>query len=437
MATLLSQLSKLSGPVLMGALLSACAASQSGPAASCGNDRLCQTNQNIYIDKAGVNEASSSSSSGSVGAMGLLDPILSLTPVLTLKATLAPPSIGGAQLQASDITVNGTKIYVSYNTAGAVQAGGIDVIDVASATAPVLKSEALYPSADIHKVTIDGTNLYAVGAASGVGEGAMIYKIALDAGGLLTSTRSERNLRRAADSEAAYAGIGVKVNGNNVYAVSGNNGGLSILNKNDLSDVFFTPIENARDLSLGVGGDLFVVTGKTATDEARVKRFTSTGATVVSTNVALANAQVDDGKSAVVSGSRFLIASAGFGGAKLVCVADGTAAYGTLFGTMTNPAQSGLAASLQVANAVAFGNGLVYVANGEAGVSIYSLERTLVTSDCSGHSLQYRGRFTFGAGQSVNNVFWSNGYLVVATGKGGFNIVQVTQSLVAGLLQTL
>lgn len=418
--------------ILSAAVVAGCSGSPSGEL-TCGSERLCQTRQTIPVDMTGVSDSTSSGSSDKVSAQGLLDPVLSLTPVLTLVATLAPPTINAQPLQASDITVNGSKIYVAYNTAGETQAGGIDMIDISSTSSPVLKSQALYPTADIHKVIVDGSDLYAVGAMSGVNEGAMLYKIGLDATGAMTTAKTEKNLRRSADVSPAYAGVSVKATSSYLYAVSGNNGGLSILNKADLSDVAFAPVDDARDVSVGPSGEIYVVSGKTAGEDAKLKRFdASSAAPMTSATLTLPGATTDGGKSSVITGGKFHVATAGSGGAKLMCI-DG----GAVYGSMANPSLAGVAANLQVANAAAFGNGLIYVANGEAGVSIYSLERTLVTVGCVGHSIQYRGRFTFGPGISANNVFWTNGFLVVATGKGGFKLIQVTQSLVAGLLQIL
>ena len=106
-------------------------------------------------------------------------------------------------------------------------------------------------------------------------------------------------------------------------------------------------------------------------------------------------------------------------------------------GTAANPLVSGLTPDEASANGVAFGNGLVYVANGGAGVAVYSVQRPLVSTGCQSVTLQYEGRFTLGAGMSANNVYFANGWLVVATGVGGFHIIRATQGLLSGLLQLL
>lgn len=126
------------------------------------------------------------------------------------------------------------------------------------------------------------------------------------------------------------------------------------------------------------------------------------------------------------------LTTAGFGGARLLCLSNGAT-----MGTATNPVIPGLTVADQVANAAAFGNGLMYVANGGAGVSIYSVNTPLIPLGCLGITINYLGRFSLGDDASVNNIYYSNGHLVVATGTKGFKIVKVTQSVLAQLLNAL
>lgn len=395
------------------------------------NDRLCLSNEKVSIDQSDVSGMAITSG---ITTQGLLDNLLSLTPTLTLVGTLNPPLVNGASVQASDVAVNGTKVYVAYNTAGNVQAGAIDVIDITNPYVLSLASQALYPTMDIHKVFVNSGKLYAAGATSANGGGGNLQKITLDASGKLTSTVSSVFLRSAADANVpAYAGTSVIASGNNVYALSGNNGGLTILNASDLSTRSFTALPEARDITLnGAGSSLFAVVGKTSGAEAGIKQFDLTGTAVPAGNLTLPNAQIDEGKSTILTGNTVHIATAGFGGARLICIGSGTT-----LGTAVNPTVSGLTSAEQTANAATFGAGYMFVANGEAGVSIYSVNTPLVPLGCNLVTITYLGRFSLGTDASVNNVFFTNGYLVAATGEKGFKIIKVTTSLLSGLLQAL
>lgn len=126
--------------VLTAALsLAACSPAGSflAPSISC-DDRLCSMSENILIDQSHV--LGVDAYDGDIQTQGLLDGLLSLTPTLTLVGTLAPPLVNGTSVQASDITVNGTKVYVGYNTAGEIQSGAIDVIDVSNPNLATLAS---------------------------------------------------------------------------------------------------------------------------------------------------------------------------------------------------------------------------------------------------------------------------------------------------------
>lgn len=416
--------------ILLMQTLSACRSS-STPCA----DRLCNTYDNISLDQSEVTGVAANSYSSVMHPMSLLSDVLSLTPTLTLVGTLAPPTVNGSKVQASDITVSGSKVYVAYNTAGNTQAGAIDVIDISNPLMVTMVSEALYPTTDIHKVYVDGNRLFAAGATSDNGGGGNVQRIQLDANGRLTSSVHSVFLRSASNASVpAYAGTSVISSGSYVYALSGDNGGLSILNESNLSEVSFTQLDDARDISFDSSkSSLYAVTGKTVSTNAGIKHFDLTGGALGSGNYTLANAQVNDGgKSTIVTGSSMQIATAGYGGARLVCTASGTS-----LGLAANPTVSGLTAAEQVANAATYGGGYMFVANGEAGVSVYSINAPLIPSGCNLVSITFLGRFNLGTDASVNNLYYTNGHLVVATGEKGFKIIKVTTSILSGLLQAL
>lgn len=430
--------SKLSLIVAIASVLVACAPSSNSAVegASVDSGRLQIKNETLVIDTTGV-QSSAAVQSFSVSAATVASTLTSVTPGLKLIGTIAPPTVGGTTVAASDVVVSGTKAYVAYNTAGPAVGGALDIIDFTILGVPVLKSSVPFADTDINKVFVDQASkkVYLAGATSAGDGGAILYRYGLDITGSLGTAREVKSLRSAADPTVpAYAATSVIKSGNYVYALSGSNGGLTMLNAADLSDRAFTSIGDARDLGLGVNNNLLVVSGKTVTEDAKVRSFSSaTGVYLPADvdNVSLAGASIDEGKSSIFSGPYGYLATAGTGGAKAVCH------DGYTLGTMLPPTVAGLDSSLTTANAVTFGDGIVYIAQGAAGVALYSVEKSSNAANCAGYALVYRGRFSFGPNFSVNNVYFSNGYLVIATGLGGFQIVQVIPSLLAALLQMI
>jgi hypothetical protein len=203
------------------------------------------------------------------------------------------------------------------------------------------------------------------------------------------------------------------------------------MNASDLSDVAFTAIPDARDISAGTN-KVMVVSGQTALNPAKVTSYAlATGSPLVdAAAVSFSSSVVEEGKSSIYVGSAAYIVTGGQAGTKFICT------DGTNIGSMPIPTGTGLSNSEVAANAAAYGNGIVYVAQGGAGVYMYAIGNggILNLAGCPGYTLNYVGKFTLSGRASANNVYWSSGYLVVATGSGGFQIIQVTQGVVAGLL---
>ncbi len=403
-----------------------------------GDGRVRSVNQVLHVDTSGVADMAINSVNDPnlVHSSNLGCTLLCFTPGVTLKGTIAPPIVNSVSLQASDITVNGSDVYIGYNTAGTVEAGGVDVIGIGSGGAPTLKASTTFADTDINKLFVDSANskLYAVGNTSSGETGAILYRFGLDVTGGLDASPESKVLRSAADADVpAHTGTGVIKAGGYVYAVTGMNGGLSVLNAADLSSAAFTAVENARDITLGIANDVLVVSGQTSLASAKVGSYSvATGAAVNDTMSTFSGSTIDSGKSTIFAGTNGYVATGGEGGTKFVCY------NGTSIGSMPIPTGLGLASSEVAANAVTFGNGIIYVAQGGAGVYMYAIGQPLLNlAGCNGFQVNYVGRFALTGRQSANNVYYSNGYLVVATGNGGFQIIEVTQGVVAGLLSIL
>lgn len=402
-------------------MLSACGASPDGLAnlpSNSGSERLTWENEPIELDRTGSAYSAPSSGGNSANAV-----TVSLN--LSLIGTLTPPIVNGSGTYATDVIMSGTKAYVAYNTPGVNYGGGLDVIETLVPTLPVVTSTLVDNTTDFSQLLVYANVLYAAGAKdTGLSDSAIINRYALSVLGA--------NLTGAAPLTQiipGYVGLGVASDGVNLYAVSGNNGGLSIMNPTTLAISSSVALDGARDVKLR-SGNVAVSTGKTALANPLVKTFSTAGA-VVSTSGAMPNAVIDEAKSSLVSGTYFHLATAGEGGTNLVCASNGT-----VMNTITNPVVPGLTSAQSAANAAVFYNGLVYVANGGAGIYVYALEQQNFLPDCH-VNVSYVGKISLPDGASINNVLIANGYLIAATGAAGFKILSITQGVTLGLLSTL
>ena len=83
---------------------------------------------------------------------------------MTLVAKIEAPSHSNAQeLAATHIHMSGDYLYISYNTAGEVYAGGVDVVDISDFNNPRLTSRLYYTNADINSLAYENGYVYVVG----------------------------------------------------------------------------------------------------------------------------------------------------------------------------------------------------------------------------------------------------------------------------------
>jgi hypothetical protein len=345
-------------------------------------------------------------------AVGLFSPPV-VTFSLGLLGTVSPPTVSSSVLEADDVMVVGTTAYVSYNLGGNTVAGAIEQITNVAST-PLLGALAPLPSLKVNGLFLNGTDLYAVGASSGSDGPAVIKKYSVPSN-LIPTTLTQT----ATKTLGSYAGVGVLMRGSSVYAVSGDdavNGGVTILDSN-LNQTAFTAIQDARGISyssLGTG-DMFVI----AAQPGRIVELSTAGSVV--RTIPLGGGVTPQSKSTITGGKTMLIATVGEGGARVVCQADHQ-----ILASISAPVISGTSASLTVTNAIAAAQGLLFVANGEAGVYVYSMKDSApTTSSCDTVSVTLLGSINLGSGLSANNVKYANGVLYVANGLGGFRLISV------------
>jgi hypothetical protein len=136
---------------------------------------------------------------------------------------------------------------------------------------------------------------------------------------------------------------------------------------------------------------------------------------------ALGGASIAESKSTIQMGARLTLVSLGDGGFALMCSQNGAVLAAQPAVTIADASTDST-----VTNSVAAGPGLVFAANGAAGVFVYQLIQGPVIADtnCTADTLSLLGHLDLGT-FSANMVYFRNNYLFLADGLGGFRIISV------------
>lgn len=219
----------------------------------------------------------------------------------------------------------------------------------------------------------------------------------------------------------AYAGTDVVVghydNDKNVYATFGDNGGLTVFDLDDLSVLNEYSYSDARGIDISNNKEVVLLTGQSGT----AHYFDTDGNTVAETFVD--GATIPESRSTVVAGNTYSVVATGDGGVSVLCNADQS--------ILTNTPQvvvDGIDSELTVTNAADVSNGLVFTANGAAGVYVYTFETSGSSDPCKDVELVEVGKIDFGEDVSANGVFFKANALFVTTGLGGVKVIDVTNA---------
>lgn len=316
---------------------------------------------------------------------------------LVLVAEVAPPVYNGKTLRATHVTVEGNYAYVSYNTEGETYLGAIEVLNITNPNAPQLVMQAILPDTDVSSVRYDNGKLYIAGAkdiyASGASSPAFVGSMTLN-GGMLTNSLQQTVLN-------GKVGTDVTSGSSKYYAVSGATGVLAQLNKSSQQIEMSIPLNDLR--ALGYNNNKIVVLSGTE----GVKIYDANGLNLItsfstSTDVAEAKRTIDfiDGK---------LLVSEGYNGVGVYNLTSGAKLQ-----TLSLPTQvPNVNPSDIVSNAVSVNSGRIFVANGGAGLYVYTTDN---------NQLKLMGSLDLTG--SSNFVMSKGEYIFVATGTGGLKIIK-------------
>jgi len=335
---------------------------------------------------------------------------------LTLKliATVTPPTVGSTTVQANSFWLDSNMAYVAYNNQGLPVVGAIDAVDLTSPASPRLVSQMAFPTEKINGLAVSQGSLYFTGGDSTL-HSAVVGKVALSPSGQLGTAPAPTRL-------SSYAGTGVAARGSSFYATSGDSGDLSLFDSS-LKVGAAVAIADARGVAVSPDGKTVgVVSGQPGA----VSLFDRAGTPIAS--YTLGSASIPESKSTIQIGGRLTLASLGNGGFALLCTQNGAV-------LATEPAVTIADASAEgtVTNAASAGAGLVFTANGAAGVYVYRLSQgpLIAGTNCTSDTLTLLGYLDLG-NFSANMVYFRNNYLFLADGLGGFRILTVQNAAADG-----
>lgn len=306
---------------------------------------------------------------------------------LTLKARLIPPSVNGNQLQATSIVRSGNIFAVSYNYAGEVYHGGIDLID----GKVKLKSEIQFSDADINDLVLYKNELFFVGGTSSLEQPAFVEKISIKKGKFSLDGNVRVNV-------GSYMANSITNSGSDIYVTSGNDetigGGLYQLST-ELSQLNYQQIKDARWVT-SQDGNIYCLSG----NPSRVHVFNET----LSSQGEFSHSGISHPEAKMtVDIADDLVFVAGGDKGLLVYELDGTLASELTFNDNS------------VTNAVTADNGYVFISNGEGGVYVASYK----------DEISMIGKLALDNHESVNHILLRGNTLYVASGLGGVKMIEI------------
>jgi hypothetical protein len=325
---------------------------------------------------------------------------------IILRAEVGSPYIGEHQLQASHIKLSGNHAYVTYNTQGASYRGGAEIFNVVAIKAPTIISQALISDTELTSIDVDpkgvGLNnfVYVVGAynpdANYLENGpAVIEKLIVNQANQFVHLDSPRQFYDL----PGYMANDVRYDSQTIYATSGSNGGLTVLNNGmNLKDEH--PLEYTRSVDIGnylvvysVTEGLIVYNAKNGKEIRRIStggdHFTEAGKYL-------------EAKSMVRLYDDLAFVSVGNGGVEVYDLSNGNHVH-------TIPVPEGY-----VSNGVSVTDDLILIANGSAGIQVIDRK-----------TYEVLGSFTLNG--SANFVSAKCNKLFVATGLSGLNVLEIVK----------
>ncbi len=355
----------------------------------------------------------SSSSSQSVSKAFQLNAAESSIPKklkLILVGTVDAPLVNEKYLGASDVFFNGDTAVVTYNMAGESYLGAIQIVDVSTPTNPKILSQTVFPNRDVSSGLLDASFLYLMAGENmditGFDSPAEVLKAKLDDLGIPESFSDPASIQSFVGTDGVVAdGL--------LFVTSGNQGGLSKIDPENLSILDFLDLEDARSIDYDPEAKLLYVFQGTPGRVAVVNPENLSHESFI-----VGGANIPESKSTLEFFKGLLFIGAGDSGALIV---DPVSTK--ILATLENPDDASLDNLLEVSNAVTAQEDLLFISNGEAGIRAASWVQN------EGQvSTSIIGKLPFEENVSANSIAYRGDFLMIAAGTAGLKIVKVIKS---------
>jgi hypothetical protein len=308
----------------------------------------------------------------------------------TLVAEVDAPEVNGKTVQATHVEIVQNWALVSYNMQGSEQLGAIDIIDIANPEQPVMVNSITFDNMDVNSIGWLNDHLVIAGQDA---EGALYGFYSLDNDTLIINRL------------LSYSAVSMIIENNLIYVVSGDNGGLTVIDTDGNED--YWPFADARSVALN-SDDIFVLTSEMI--------FAENG-----TDITLDPGLLQLGSKADLDISdQYLFAALNRGGVHIYELDDHS-----LFQTIDRPLNpEGQFDEDYVTNSVSYNDPLLFVANGGAGILVSGKSDLFDKSD---PEFVTYGYFDFDGPLSSNFVKSQGNYVFVASGLGGLKILTIEE----------
>jgi hypothetical protein len=367
-------------------------------------------------------------------------------------AQVLPPTVGGFDLRATQVQVQGSKVYVSYTREGSSFAGALDVFDVSDPANPKLELRALLPDTKVNTAIPANGSIFLGGARPQKISGLSSPSVLLE----LKAKNGSYDARQTA--MPGWAGTGLVAVGSKLFFTSGNSacygegervGGTGTLELPSLKRVSLESHCYAQSVDVSAAGSDADEDHEICNDDKKVKTSASglkiqsdehgdededKGVSRVvsleasskgklhvyslkdgaikgaSKTLEIGRVAPEEGRNTVDVAGNLAFVAMGESGVKAFNLKDmnSTAVY-SLEPDSTDPDL--------LANGVAYSDGLVYTAFGSGGLRVARLPE-------SGTKLELLGQLGLGDGSSANFVTIAKDLIFVASGKGGLSIAR-------------
>lgn len=323
-----------------------------------------------------------------------------------LKADVDPPQHNGQVFMATHVAIHDNFAFVSYNTRGSSYGGAVEVFDVSSITHPQIISQAIFPEGDINSVDYADGKVYIVGAMEKFEDfefesPAFLQVLDLNAQMQIQAVDTIIDI-------ASYSANSIKVTSQSIFITSGDQGEFSVFNR-DLEEIARVAITDARSVASNAD-HAFVLSGQPGT----LHVFDKLSADF-NYSFETGGANTPYSKSQISATDQYIFAALNEEGMKIFDL------DGTFKQQIPRPATpEGSADEDNVTNSVSVNESLVFMANGESGITVGEIIEEL------DDQLIIMGSMIFNDLQSSNYVESKDDLIFVASGLGGLKILAIS-----------